>query len=526
MGKRLSLCFLMTAAGIALLLIVLWPDVTTPAQADSSVYCVNSTGTGCNAVCGGGCFASVQAAINAAPSGGEIRIAGGTYTATGGTVAVITKPLALIGGYAPDFGSPNPDPTTYQTVLDAQWGGSVISITNAVEVLLMHLTLTHGDGSDNCGSGYGCGGGIYAKNTSLHIGNCVITNNVANRTGNRRGLGGGIYAFLPPVIEIWSSQILSNTANTSASTLSPPSKGGGLCVLAGSAVILESQIRDNVGSVAGGPGYGGGILLENLDSCQVMSNTISGNRAATVRSGSSGGGLYLWSVRKCDVTANRIENNWTNPNWAGDGGGILIHDSEVRLDRNVIISNTALPPGSAWAVYGGGVSISTDRPVTLTNNLITHNTASSNGGGGVYVRRFTPPFGRALLVNNTIADNGHSGVAASMYVTLVLTNNIIAGHTTGLTVTPPFTGAVAADHNLFWNTTDPITGSNAILKDPLLGVDYRPRPGSPAIDAGATIPWLTVDLAGNHRPQGSGYDIGAFEGVGYEVFLPLVLRNR
>jgi hypothetical protein len=93
-------------------------------------------------------------------------------------------------------------------VLDAQWGGSVISITNAGDVLLMHLILTHGDGSGNCGS-EGCGGGIYATGTSLHVGHCVITDNVGSSTGYC-GRGGGIYVhnwFHPAPAEIWDSRL-------------------------------------------------------------------------------------------------------------------------------------------------------------------------------------------------------------------------------------------------------------------------------------------------------------------------------
>jgi hypothetical protein len=45
------------------------------------------------------------------------------------------------------------------------------------------------------------------------------------------------------------------------------------------------------------------------------------------------------------------------------------------------------------------------------------------------------------------------------------------------------------------------------------------------VDAGVVIPWLTTDLAGTPRPQGNGYDLGAYEGVvKRKVYLPLVLR--
>ena len=74
--------------------------------------------------------------------------------------------------------------------------------------------------------------------------------------------------------------------------------------------------------------------------------------------------------------------------------------------------------------------------------------------------------------------------------------------------------------------SDPITGSNAILSDPRLAPNYHLRTGSPAIDQGLTVPWLTSDLDGNPRTPGA-YDIGAFEGeeVWYDIYLPLVVKN-
>jgi hypothetical protein len=43
--------------------------------------------------------------------------------------------------------------------------------------------------------------------------------------------------------------------------------------------------------------------------------------------------------------------------------------------------------------------------------------------------------------------------------------------------------------------------------------DYRLRPGAPAIDAGAPMPWVDRDLLGVRRPQGNGWDVGAYEYV-------------
>jgi cysteine-rich repeat protein len=41
--------------------------------------------------------------------------------------------------------------------------------------------------------------------------------------------------------------------------------------------------------------------------------------------------------------------------------------------------------------------------------------------------------------------------------------------------------------------------------------DYHLRPGSPAIDAGLTLPSVTVDLEGRPRPTGGASDAGAYE---------------
>jgi hypothetical protein len=510
MNRRLAQCGMAVLMGGALAALVMGLKMPAPVGADSSIHCVNLSGVGCDAICGD-CHAMVQAAVDAADNGHEIRIAGGVY-APGGTVAVITKGVTLRGSYSQDLSGYDPD--VNETVLDAQWAGEVISITNADAVYLQHLTLTRGNGSGNCGS-IGCGGGVYASDTEFRMSECLVANNVGTMLGG--AAGGGVYVHAPgQIVQIWNSRVVSNTASVSATSPSQTGEGGGIYVELCRVGLWDNEILDNVGSVA----YvgSGGLHLLFVDSATVTTNTIRGNKSGLGFYWSGGGGLEV--VRSWDVlvSANWIEDNWAGA-LAGYGGGVRVVDSDAHLSGNTIVSNTT---GSATG-YGGGVCVTSRQPVTLSNNLIVHN-HSSGEGGGVAVVRETAPHSEAFLVNNTIADNGGNGVVAAGYATSTLMNNIVAGHGAGLIEDDPAVVIIAADTNLFWNTSDPIIGTNAIQEDPLLWGDYRLREGSPALDEGLNIGWLTTDLDGKPRSWDE-YDLGAYEGGWWRAFLPLAVRD-
>ena len=55
-----------------------------------------------------------------------------------------------------------------------------------------------------------------------------------------------------------------------------------------------------------------------------------------------------------------------------------------------------------------------------------------------------------------------------------------------------------------------ISEANPLFVNAGLG-DFHLQSGSPAIDAGVTVSVASPDLAGTPRPQGSAYDLGAYE---------------
>jgi len=161
----------------------------------------------------------------------------------------------------------------------------------------------------------------------------------------------------------------------------------------------------------------------------------------------------------------------------------------------------------------------------LTNNVIADNQANG-AGSGLYIEGSSPH-----LLHTTIARNGDSGDGSGVYVTawlgnyssVALTNTILVSHTVGITVTD---GNTAILESTLWgsgawaNGADTggagtiITGTRNYWDDPAFvdpgAGDYHISPGSAAIDVGVDA-GVTVDIDGEPRPAGTGYDIGADE---------------
>jgi hypothetical protein len=148
-------------------------------------------------------------------------------------------------------------------------------------------------------------------------------------------------------------------------------------------------------------------------------------------------------------------------------------------------------------------------PFTLINAL-----AYGNGWFPLQLQSLGPT---TYLYNSTFVnapnDNGYAiDTSAS---NLVIRNTIFSGFRTGL-CNGSLSG-VNDDYNIY-DSNAPVGftlgahsfNANPLFVNPTAG-DFHLQAKSPAIDAGTTLPQVTMDLDGNPRPQGAGYDIGAYE---------------
>jgi parallel beta-helix repeat protein len=381
------------------------------------------------------CYTTVQAAVDAARDGDDVKVAGGTYTGVQGRAAppgypgpsvitqvvYISKTVTIRGGYATDFADP-PDPAANPTTLDAQSDGRVLFITGEISPTVEGLRITGGDADGLGGSvgGYGYpaddGGGLYIKTATATISNCQVFSNTAEA-------GGGLFFFNS------AATISGNTVSSNASELWG---GGGLYLSHSDATLSGNTVTTN--TVIGGVFVenGGGVYLSGSDAT-LSENIISGNTASE-----NGGGLYLdnsnATLSANTVTANSarrggglhlnnsggaLSDNTVSSNSASEGGGVYLSGSDATLAGNSIFSNNA-------GRSGGGLYLS-DSDAPLVGNSVLSNTAEWGDGGGLYLSNSAATLNGNLIRGNaaTDPDAGGGGLYLLWNSDATLVNNLV-----------------------------------------------------------------------------------------------------
>jgi hypothetical protein len=244
-----------------------------------------------------------------------------------------------------------------------------------------------------------------------------------------------------------------------------------------------------------------------------------------------------------------IEIAYNHVSYQVGGRGIQIYG-----DTGTLINNVRIHHNLVHNIHLDGIIISRDTGTgfQIYNNVVYHtgdNTLqgpSTDPGGTGGCVRFAGPQTVAEVYNNTFMDCAvdqqpdSAGLRFENFTQLTLRNNILENSpgviilsTVGIDPAR-LMAATTASNNLWVNTagTLPPAYIGAVPGDPMFVSasvnNYRLAPGTnnAAIDHGSSVinTVVTTDFDGNVRPQGGGYDIGAFESSGITLATPQNMR--
>jgi hypothetical protein len=383
-----------------------------------------------------GCFATIQAAVDAAQDGDTIRIGAGTFA--GGIT--IDKDVQLIGVSA--------GATTIEG------GGPVITI----------------------------GEFLSAVQLTVSIGRVTIAGGVNNSQPDEQvTFGGGVWIPNEGATVTITDSVITRNRVTPQSTVPPgPFCGPFACAFAlgggidnaGTLTVTNTRISDNeVGSTASFPSvasgvFGGGIANRQHATLTVRRSLVTGNRVAAtapngqlaVGGGISGGGAL--TIDDSVVSDNSVDVDAAFPGEVNSfTGGIEVtgEGSSAAITRTMVGGNSVRATNAGGDVLAGVGGISTDEGVTLVlrDSAVDHNSVSVDvsvaGGnaiafaGGLEIEGDVEVSGSHFIGNavrastpagTTVAAGG--GIQAGSVEPVSLSDSIVAENSVGAETTSGF----------------------------------------------------------------------------------------
>ena len=252
-----------------------------------------------------------------------------------------------------------------------------------------------------------------------------------------------------------------------------------------------------------------GIYVGNSgDRPVIRGNTIFGNNANGIHMNGdiSQGGDGI-------ISNATVEDNVIFDNGLGGGSGINCDGVQDSLIRNNLIYDEHASGISLYQIDGGGPS---------TGNRVLNNTVliASNGRWALNIQD---------AAANTTARNNILWNAHSFRGSLDISADSLAGFTDdNNAVMDRFTtdGGDTVLTLAEWQQQTGLDMHSFVATPDVLFVDagaddYQLAPTSPALDTGETRADVPTDIAGIGRPQGAGFDVGAYErpvAQGDEIF--------
>jgi len=268
--------------------------------------------------------------------------------------------------------------------------------------------------------------------------------------------------------------------------------------------------------------YGGGIAMQGASAAATLRGVTIGGESMP-NTAEYGGGM---AVSQCDMELINCVMKYNESVFLG--GAIHDYQAHVRI-RSVYDADDSdiLPPTKLYANYtglGGGMIYAEDAHVEISDAYIYSNLTSAASGGTIRLeqeaelelynvlmvnphRRHVQAYDSNTCVrifNSTLINGPETNVAITLddKAKLEMTNAIVRGTvTSGQTVN-------------YCDIPDTYAGTGNITNAPEFmdtgNSDYRLRYGSPCINQGTSIAWMTNDIMNGARPI-DAYDMGAYE---------------
>jgi parallel beta-helix repeat protein len=252
-------------------------------------------------------------------------------------------------------------------------------------------------------------------------------------------------------------------------------------------IRFQNGVVKNCGAGQSGHGSGGGGL-----NIQISSTT---HFHEVINSDIYGGYYYAFYINGADMLleGNRIHDN-------GGFGVHLYREGGGTVNNNIIRNNIFYNNGNhdPRGQQSFGLIIASG-----SNNVAYNNVFYSNQSG-IQVA-YTNGGANNQIYNNTIYGNSISGIDVFNDAPgTVIKNNIIFKNGDGS----------SSQQIIDRGATGTVQSNNLITNPQFVNVsanDFSLQAASPAINAGLTVSQVTTDIKGIARPQGTAYDIGAYE---------------
>ena len=341
------------------------------------------------------------------------------------------------------------------------------------------------------------GGGFYGEALAeINIeGNVLIGNNISLLNG------GGIYLTNNCKLSITNSGNFSPTIFANSAEES----GGGIFIAGSNSIaklyraIIGGENKGNLckGHSSSTKG-GGGIAVRESARVDSINSVFQDNSSSNF-----GGAIFLGTNTTLNMSCNNKtkHNSYFFNNLAENGGGGIF----ALLAKSLFLENSFIVSNKSHKGAGGGIYIN-QTSNKFVNLVIAQNDGGfSSGADGIFF--FKCP--KSEMLQCTIADNDRIGIMNNSAGTVNMANCIVYGHSVSQLWPNAEINAIFSDVQNGYPGVGNID-ANPLFAD-IATYNYRIVFGSPCEDTGMNLPSVTNDLDGTFRPQGSGYDMGAFE---------------